>query len=349
MSAIQIAGRTIGEDAPVFIIAEMSANHDRDLNHALTLLDIAAEAGVDAVKLQTYTADSLTLPTSHSSARVDPAWGADTLYELYSRAAMPMEFHHPLFERAANLGMVIFSSVFDERGVDFLESLDVPAYKVASPELVHIPLLRHIAKTGKPVILSTGMANLGEVEEALDALAAPSSGASSVVLLHCSSAYPASPSSVNLTAMETLRQAFRCPVGLSDHTLGTHIAIAAAALGACIVEKHFTSDTRRSGPDHRFSLGPDGLREMVRGIRDVTAAKGTGRKHVMPEEEVNRVKARRSVFAGTNIPAGTQITADMLRIVRPGVGLHPRWVQTVVGRKARRDLSAGDPINWDDI
>jgi pseudaminic acid synthase len=347
MSTASIGGRRIGDAEPAFIVAEMSANHDGDLDQALRLVESAAAAGVDALKLQTYTPDSLSLRTSHPSARVDPIWGAETLYDLYAKAAMPYEFHAPLFARARELGLIAFSSPFDEAGVDFLERFDVPAYKVASPEIVHLPLLRCIGQTGKPVVLATGMSDLGEVEEALQALVG--AGATQIVLLHCCSVYPADPSTVNLRAMDTLRRAFGRPVGFSDHTLGIAVPIAAVALGACMIEKHFTDDVTRAGPDHRFSLPADDLKRMVEGIRQAEAALGDDRKVVAAAEAGNRAVARRSLFAAEAIPAGTTITEAMLRVVRPGAGLHPRELAVVVGRVARRDIPAGWPITWDDV
>lgn len=344
---VEIAGVPVGDDHPPFIVAEMAANHDRDLAQALRLVDIAARAGAHAVKLQTYTPESLTLPTAHPSARIDPVWGAATLHELYAKAAMPYEFHAPLFARAGERGLVAFSSPFDEAGVDFLERLGVPAYKVASPEIVHLPLLRRIAQTGKPVILSTGLSNIGEVEEALNTLVA--AGSRQIVLLHCCSVYPADPASVNLAAMDTLRAAFGYPVGFSDHTLGIAVPIAAAALGACLIEKHFTNDPGREGPDHRFSLPGADLALMVEGIRQATRARGTGHKVMAAEESVNRAVARRSLFATADIPEGATLTRDLIAIVRPGAGLHPRELDVIVGRVARRAIPAGWPITWDDV
>ena len=347
MNTIRIAGRSIGASAPVFIVAEMSANHDQDLAQALALVDVAADAGVDALKLQTYTPASLTLPTAHPSAQVEAIWGAATLFELYQKAAMPYEFHQPLIERARARGLVVFSTPFDFDGVDYLEKFDLPAYKVASSELVHLPLLRHIAQTGKPVILSTGMADMAEVAEALNVLA--SAGADQIALLHCCATYPADPASVNLAAMQNMRQAFGHPVGFSDHTLGCAVPIAAAALGACIIEKHFTNDPGRPGPDHRYSIDPRGLRQMVDGIRKVELAVGDGRKIMAGDEAASRAVGRRSVFSTVEIPAGTTITGDMLTIVRPGSGLHPRYFELLVGRVARRDIPASWPVSWDDI
>jgi N-acetylneuraminate synthase len=346
-ATVEIAGRPVGEGHPVFIVAEMGANHDRDLEQALALVGLAADAGVDAVKLQTYTADTLAMPTTHPSARVDPVWGAATLHELYERASMPYEFHEPLFARARQRGLAAFSSVFDEPGVDFLERLDVPAYKIASPELVHLPLLQRVGRTRKPVLLSTGMSDLRDVEEALGVL--DNAGACAIVLLHCCSAYPADPAAMNLAAMETMRRAFGYPVGLSDHTTGLAIPIAAAALGACLIEKHFTNDPRRPGPDHRFSMPASELPVLVDGIRSASLARGDGLKHATHDEYANRATARRSIFAAVPIRAGSIISADMLRVVRPGSGLHPRYLELVIGRVARRDVAAGWPLTWDDV
>ncbi len=344
MKTIEIAGRTIGEGAPTFIVAEMSANHDQDLDQALALVDIAAQAGVDALKLQTYTPDSLTMRTAHPSAQTDPKWGADNLYQLYEKAAMPYHFHAPLFEKARELGMIAFSTAYDEAAIDLLEELATPAYKIASFEMVHIPLLRAIGRTGKPVILSTGMAGMDEVEEALNALV--SAGAEQIVLLHCCSMYPADPAIVNLSAMHTMRQAFGYPVGFSDHTLDTAVPIAAAALGACMIEKHYTNDPQRPGPDHGFSLGPNDLQRMVEGIRAVQVAVGDGVK-TMSAGEAPEEAERRSIYAAVDISAGRTISGEMVTIIRPGAGLHPRHLEEIVGRVARCDIPAGWPLTWE--
>lgn len=343
----RLAGRHVGAGQPAYLVAEMSANHDRDLAQALALIDVAAEAGVDAVKLQTYGPDSLTVPTTHPSARVDPVWGAANLYELYARAAMPYEFHQPLFERARERGLVAFSTAYAEADVDFLEELSNPIYKVASFELPHLPLLRHVGQTRKPVILSTGMASLGEVEEAVGTLAA--AGCPQVVLLQCCSAYPAPAASVNLAAMRTLREAFHCPTGFSDHTLGIHVAVAAVALGANVIEKHFTNDPGRAGPDHRFSASPAELRSLVHAVREIESALGSGLKGTAACEAGNKQVGRRSIFTSRAIPAGTVITAEMLRVVRPGSGLPPRDWPTLLGRRAQRDIPAYWPVSWEDV
>lgn len=347
MNRIKIGNREIGDGCPALLVAEMSANHDRDLRQALALVDLAAQSGMDAVKLQTYGPDSLTLRTDHPSTRIDPIWGANDLYELYAKNAMPYEFHEPLFKRAAELGLLIFSTIYDERDLDFMEKLGNPIYKIASFELVHLPLLRVVARTGKPVVLSTGMATLDEVREAVDALAG--AGARQIVLLHCCSAYPTPLESANLSAMRTLRDTFHQPVGFSDHTLGIHVATAAAALGACLIEKHFTNDPRRNGPDHRFSLSPDELRELVRAVREAESALGTGEKFTAECEQLSKEVGRRSLFAVVEIPAGATITRDAVRVVRPAAGLHPRHLDEIIGRNARRKIMAGWPITADDV
>jgi len=347
MDYVEIAGRKVGIGHPCLIVGEMSANHDQDLEQALRLVDLAADAGVDAVKLQTYTADTLTLPTTHPSARIDKVWGAPTLHELYGRGTMPYEFHAPLFERAKARGMIYFSSAYDETSVDYLEKHDVPAYKIASFELVHLPLLRHVAKTKKPVVLSTGMATLAEVEEGLETLEA--NGCKDIILLHCCSSYPADPKDVNLAAIGTLAHAFGRPVGFSDHTVGSAVPIAAVALGACMIEKHYTNDSTRQGPDHRFSADAAELTRMVKGIRDAEAARGTGRKKMVASEAENRLVGRRSIFSVVAIEIGQTIEPGMIRVVRPGSGLHPRYFDQLVGRPARRRIPAGWPITWDDV
>lgn len=347
MEFIEIAGRKVGKGHPCLVVGEMSANHDQDLAQALKLVDLAADAGVDAIKLQTYTRDSLTIPTDHPSARIEAVWGAKTLYDLYGTATMPYEFHGPIFERTRARGMIAFSTAYDEAAVDFLEKFDVPAYKVASFELVHLPLLKYIAQTKKPVVLSTGMATLAEVEEGLETLEA--AGCHEVILLHCCSSYPADPKDVNLAAMATLAQAFKKPIGFSDHTVGSAVPTAAVALGACMIEKHYTNDVTRKGPDHRFSADAAELTRMVKGIRDVEAAMGTGRKRMAASEVGNRLIGRRSLFTIAPVEPGQPITRDMFRVVRPGSGLHPRFLDQIVGRPARRKIPANWPITWDDV
>jgi pseudaminic acid synthase len=310
-------------------------------------VDIATEAGVNALKLQTYSADSLTIRTAHPSARIDPIWGADNLYDLYARAAMPMEFHQPIFDRARERGLLAFSTIYDERDLEFLEDLGNPVYKIASFELVHLPLLRAVAKTGKPVIMSTGMAGMVEVFEAVETLR--ENGCEDLVILHCCSAYPAPAESVNLRAIKSLKDAFSVPVGFSDHTLGHAVPLAAVMNGASVIEKHFTNNPERTGPDHRFSATPQILREMVESIRTAEVALGVSRKNITEAERENKSVGRRSLYFVHDVPEGQLITADSVRVVRPGVGLHPRFYDIVVGRPARRAVSAGHPITWEDV
>lgn len=339
--------RLIGDDAPAFLIAEISANHDGDLSQALALVDLAAEAGFDAVKLQTYTALSLTVPSDHPTARVDAVWGAANLYELYSQAAMPMEFHEPLFERISEKGMIPFTTLYDPRDLDFVEALGNSLYKIASFEISHFSLLRAVAGTGKPIILSTGAANLGEVEEALDVLDEAKSGP--VILLHCCSAYPTPPEAAGLRAITTLRHAFGRPVGFSDHTVGPQIPLAAVTLGACAIEKHITNDRARPGPDHRFSADPAEMRMMVRFIRDAEKAVGDGRKTVREVEKVNRAVGKRSIYVVADIAPGERLSEDNVRVIRPGAGMHPRHWTEILGREARHALRAGQPLLPEDI
>ncbi|HWV54435.1 pseudaminic acid synthase [Pseudorhodoplanes sp.] len=343
----QSTSAVIGEGAPAFLIAEVSANHDQDLDQALELVKLAAEAGFSAIKLQTYSPESLTIRSVHPTFRVDPVWGARDLYELYSKTAMPMEFHRPIFDRSVELGLLPFTTLYDPRDLDFTEALGNCVYKIASFELVHIPLLKAVAQTKKPVILSTGMATLAEVEEALDVLA--SGGAGPIVLLHCCSSYPSEPDQVNLAAIDTMKRAFGLPVGFSDHTVGPHIPLAAVMLGACAIEKHITNDPNRSGPDHRFSAAPDVMRDMVRMIRDAEAARGDGRKIMRSSERVNRDVGRRSLYARADIAVGEAFTDRNVAVVRPGGGLHPRHYESILGKRARRAVVVGGPLSWDDI
>ena len=346
-STVSIAGREIGPGQPCFVIAEMTANHDQDLDRALKLVDIAADAGCDALKLQTYTADTMTVTSGHPSTRVDPMWGHPDLYSLYRTASMPWEFHAPIFKRAAERGMIAFSSAFDATSVDLLESLQVPAYKIASFEMVDLPLLRKIAATGKPVILSTGMSTLAEVDEAVTTLRG--CGCTELILLHCCSSYPAPPESVNLRAMDTMRTLYGTPVGFSDHTVGSAVAVAAAARGADVVEKHFTDDPSRPGPDHRFSVDQATLTRLVAEIRIAQSAIGSGVKQAQASEIESKRVGRRSLFSARALKAGEIIMAEDVRVVRPGVGLHPRYREIVIGRPARIDIPEGHPLTWDSV
>ena len=342
IAPIQIENLTLGPAQKTLLIAELSANHDRDLSQALALVDIAADAGWECVKFQTYNADSLTVPSKHPSMKIDPVWGTEHLYDLYETACMPMEFHGPLFDRARERGLVPFTSIYDPRDLDFVESLGCAVYKIASFELTFDDLLIEVAGTRKPLILSTGMANLPEVEHALGILDGAGSGP--VILLHCCSSYPAPPEEVNLGAMATLTERCGRLVGFSDHTVGSIVPIAAAAMGAVAIEKHFTNDMKRAGPDHRFSATPEVLREIADGVAVVHTARGTGVKDLRGVESVNRSIGRRSAFALRDLPAGHVVTQADFRFVRPGVGVPANRKDLILGKALRVPVAAYDPI-----
>lgn len=339
-----IAGRPVGTGRPAYVIAEAGANHNRDLGLAREMIDVAAEAGADAVKFQTYTGAAL---YSTKTPRFTYLKDDRSPTELLDAIALPRQWQAALAEHAEGRGIAFFSSVFDHEAVDSLVEIAVPAMKIASFEIVDIPLIRHAAAAGVPVILSTGMATYGEIEEALDAVA--STGNNEVALLRCASVYPASPGLMNLRSMATLRTAFGVPVGLSDHTLGISVALGAVALGAELIEKHFTLSRAMEGPDHPFALEPDELTAMVAGIREVEAALGSPRVEgpsAAEGEEMYRL-ARRSVVAAVAIPAGTAITREMLTTKRPGYGIKPRDIDRLAGRVARVDIDYDDVLTWD--
>jgi sialic acid synthase SpsE len=343
---VRLGGRAVGPGQPCYVIAEAGANHDRDLDVARRLIDVAADAGCDAVKFQTYSGRAL---YSTKTPRFDylGELGAKPVHELLDELALPRAWQPVLAQHAADRQIAFFSSPFDRDAVDALDALDVPALKIASFELVDLPLVRYAASTNRPLILSTGMATMGEIEEAV--AAAQESGTGGVCLLQCASLYPAPPETMNLRAIATMRRAFGVPVGLSDHTLGTHIAPAAVALGANLVEKHFTLDRSRSGPDHPFAAEPGELRELVASVRDVEAALGDGMKRGPSSQEAVEMyaKARRSVVAARAIPAGAVITREMLTVKRPGHGVKPKFIETLVGRVARADIDADDVVTWE--
>lgn len=343
---VKIGKRPVGPGKPCFIIAEAGSNHDGRLKQAKQLIDIAAESGADAVKFQTYLADNMAARTKDKIVKIDYA-GAKTLHGLYKMLELPRGWQGKLASYARKKGIIFFSTPFDEEAVDELDELDIPVFKVASFEIVHTPLLRHIARKGKPVILSTGMANLGEIEEAVEAIQKEDNN--QIILLHCGIGYPLKTDEVNLAAMETLRQSFPYPVGYSDHTLGITIPIAAVARGANVIEKHFTISRALIGPDHPFALEPSELKAMVQGIRDAEKAIGSPYKGVLDSELIHYHRGRRSLFASVDIPKGTKITEDMLVVLRPGIGLKPRYLETVVGRTARVNIEAQEPITWDKI
>lgn len=343
-SAFEIGGRRVGPGEPAYLIAEAGANHDRDLGVARELVDVAAEAGADAVKFQTYTGSDL---YSSKTPRFEYLDDDRSPQELLDAIALPREWQGELAEHARSRGIAFFSSPFDHAAVDGLRELGVPAMKIASFEIVDLPLIRHAAAAGVPVIVSTGMAVYGEIEDALGAVA--EAGNRQVALLRCASVYPAAPALMNLRSMATLREAFGVPVGLSDHTTGISIALGAAALGAHLVEKHFTLGRDRTGPDHPFALEPDELRAMVSGVREMEAALGNGRLEGPSEAEGGEMyrNARSSVIAAAEIPAGTEITREMLTVKRPGYGIAPKHIDLLVGRTARVDIPFDEPVTWD--
>lgn len=340
-----IQGRKIGPGNPAYIIAEMSCNHHGRFEEAEALVRAAKEAGADAIKLQTYTPDTMTLDSDlpHFQIR-GTIWEGRRLYGLYAEAMTPWEWQPRLKDLADSLGLHLFSSPFDATAVDFLEGMGVPAYKVASFENCDIPLLRKIAATKKPVIVSSGMATLDEVREAVDTLTKAGSGP--IALLKCTSAYPAPPEDMNLLGIRSLRDTFGIPVGLSDHTLGHATAVAATALGACIFEKHLIMSRSSGGPDSAFSMEPAEFGAMVRAIRDTEAALGTGILGPSEREKLS-LAFKRSVFVVAPVRAGELFTESNLRCIRPSNGLHPRHLTEVLGRRAARDISRGTPLSWD--
>jgi N-acetylneuraminate synthase len=346
--AISLAGRLIGVGQPVYVVAELSGNHGGHFEKAAELVRAAAAAGADAVKLQTYTADTITLRSDAPPFRIQSGtlWDGTTLHELYSKAFTPWEWHPELFRLARESKLQCFSTPFDHTAVDFLEGLGVPAYKVASFELVDLPLIRRVAGTGKPLIMSTGMATLAEIAEAVEA--ARGGGATEIALLVCSSAYPSPPEAIRLERIRHLAKTFDVVTGLSDHTLGTDVAVAAVALGACIVEKHLCMSRAEAGPDTAFSLEPKELRALVRGVRTAERAIGRIAYGPAPSERASLV-FRRSLFVAEDVKKGESFTDANVRAVRPAHGLHTRYLADVLGRRAAKDIAAASPLAWDMI
>lgn len=344
---IAIAGRRISENEPPYVIAELSANHNGRLETALKLIEEAKAAGASAVKVQTYRPDTITLDCDTEEFRIRGGlWDGKTLYELYAEAHMPWEWHAPLFSHARELGITIFSSPFDRTAVDLLEDVGAPAYKIASFEAVDIPLIQYVARTGKPMIISTGMADAEEIAEAVDA--ARTAGCAELAVLHCVSGYPAPPGDYNLRTIPDMIRRFGLVTGLSDHTLDNTTAIASVALGASIIEKHFTLDRNGGGPDDSFSLEPQGLADLCSGARTAWEALGRvdyGRK----SSEKGNAQFRRSLYFVKDLMAGETITSDAVRSVRPGFGVSPKLLDSVVGRKVSRDVRACTPVSMDAI
>ena len=343
---MRIGSREIGAGHPVYIVAELSANHNQEIRHALALIDAAKQAGADAIKLQTYTPDTITIRSDAAPFQVrgGTLWDGRTLYDLYAEAFTPWEWHAELQKAATERGLGFFSSPFDFTAVDFLESLNVPAYKIASPELVDIPLIEKTARTGKPLIISTGMASCEEVEEAV--AAARNAGAQEIALLKCTSAYPSPPDEMNLKMIPELARKFGVPVGLSDHSMGIAVPIAAVALGACIVEKHLALSRSMKGPDSEFSLDPDEFKAMVEGVRTAETALGRAEFSVGKKEQASRA-FRRSLFVAEDVKRGEAFTGKNVRSVRPADGLHPRHLPEVIGKLCARDVASGTPLSWD--
>jgi len=342
---VKIGERWVGEGEPCFVIAEAGANHNRDLGMGKALIDVAAEAGADAVKFQTYSAETLYSKQTPRFSYLEGVSDKET-WDLIKEIELPRQWQGELADHAARRGIRFLSTPFDHAAVDELAAIGVPAYKIASFEIVDLDLIGYAAARRRPMILSTGLASYEDIADALAACAA--AGNREVILLQCASLYPAPPARMNLRAMTTMRQAFAVPVGLSDHSLGIHVAVAAVALGACVVEKHFTLDRRLPGPDHPFAVEPVELRQMIRQIREVEAALGDGLKlGPAPEEEEMHRKARRSLIAARAIPRGTRIERSMIVIKRPGSGIRPKLIDLVVGRVARMDIEEDRVLTWE--
>jgi len=347
MNAIHIGPCTIGREHPPFIIAELSGNHGQDLNKALRLVDAAAAAGAHAVKLQTYTPDTMTLDLAEGNFFIDDPnslWKGQSLYALYQKAYTPWEWHEPLFERARKLGMVPFSTPFDASAVDFLATLAPACYKIASFENGDLPLIRKVAATGKPLLIATGSATLAELAETVET--ARAAGCRDLILLKCTSDYPAETTDANLATLPHLSQLFGCQVGVSDHTLGTVVPVSAVALGACVIEKHFSLDRAEACVDAAFSLEPDELASLVRDAHRSWEAVGSIR-YGPSENERGARRHRRSLYITRDLCAGDRLGTDAVRAIRPGYGLPPKYLDAVLGLTLMRDTPRGTPITWD--
>jgi len=342
-----INNREIGNHRVPYIIAELSANHNGDIQRAFDSILAAKEAGADAIKIQTYTADTMTIDCDREDFQIKGGlWDGYNLYELYKEAQTPYEWHKPLFDYAKEIGITIFSSPFDETAVDLLEELDAPAYKIASFEMTDLPLVEYVAKTGKPMIISTGMANLEEIEATVET--ARSSGCQDLLLLHCVSAYPAPIDQINLRTISELSARFSVLSGLSDHTMGTAVATTSVALGACLIEKHFTLSRADKGPDSKFSLEPDELKQLCQDTKIAWQSLGSSGHERSPSEQGN-VRFRRSIYAVQDIQKGERFTTENVRRIRPGFGLDPKHWYQVLSSKASADIARGTPIQLGDI
>jgi pseudaminic acid synthase len=348
MKDFLIANRGVGHNHLPFVIAEMSGNHNQSLERALEIVEAAAAAGAHALKLQTYTADTMTIDIDEGEFHIgdpDSLWRGTSLYKLYEQAHTPWEWHKPIFDRAKELGMLAFSTPFDETAVDFLESLDVPCYKIASFENTDIPLIQRVAATGKPIIISTGMATIADLDESVRA--ARDAGCKDLVLLKCTSTYPSTPENTNILTIPNMRQAFDCHVGLSDHTMGIGAAVAAVALGAVMVEKHFTVRRADGGVDSTFSMEPEEMRALVIESERAWQAMGHVQYGIQSEKEKKSMVYRRSLYAVEDIAPGETLTAKNVRAIRPGFGLPPKFLTQVMGMTARNAINRGTALRWE--
>lgn len=348
MKQVMLGNKIIGENAPAFIIAEMSANHNMEYSRAEAILHAAKEAGVDAVKLQTYTADTITLNSDkkYFRTRDNSLWSGTTEYKLYEKAYTPWEWQPKLKELADKIGIILFSSPFDLSSVDFLEEMDVPAYKIASPEIVDIPLIKKCAQTGKTIIISTGVASIGDIERAVDVCR--QEGNENVILLKCTAEYPSPYSQMNLKTIKNMKETFGCPAGLSDHSLGDEIAIAAVAMGAKVIEKHITLHRADGGVDSAFSMEAEEMKRMVERIRHVEQAMGIVQYEYIGTNNEKKRRGR-SLFVSADIKKGERFTEKNIRSVRPGDGLHTKYYFDVLGKRATRDLSFAEPLQMGDV
>lgn len=344
---IMIGGHPVGRAHPPFVIAEMSGNHNQSLERALAIVDAAAKTGAHALKLQTYTPDTMTLDLDEREFHIgDPAslWSGTSLYKLYGEAHTPWEWHKALFDRAREHGLIVFSTPFDDTAVDFLEKLDAPAYKIASFENTDLPLIRRVAKTGKPIIISTGMASVGDLEDTVRA--AREAGCRDLILLKCTSTYPATPANTNILTIPHLRELFGCEVGLSDHTMGVGVSVASVALGATVIEKHFTLDRAEGGVDAAFSMEPSEMAQLV--VETERAWQALGRiSYGASEAEKKSIQFRRSLYVVKDLKAGATLTTENVRAIRPGYGLPTKHLEQLLGKTIRKDVSRGTALTWD--
>ncbi|WHX59782.1 pseudaminic acid synthase [Peribacillus frigoritolerans] len=346
MNDINLEGRLVGPNHPPFIIAEMSGNHNQSLERALEIVEAAARAGAHALKIQTYTADTMTLNIDNGEFNIDDKnslWNENNLYKLYQQAYTPWEWHKPIFERCRELGIIPFSTPFDETAVDFLEQFNIPMYKIASFENNDIPLIKKVASTGKPMIISTGMATLAELDETVRS--ARDAGCKNIILLKCTSTYPATPKNTNISMIPHMQELFDCQVGLSDHTMGIAVSVASVALGATVIEKHFTTSRADGGVDAAFSMEPNEMKALVVDTEKAWQALG----HITygpTEEERKSMKFRRSIYIVKDLKAGDILTKENLRVIRPGYGLAPKYYEHLLGKKLDKEIKAGTPADW---